>query len=93
MRTACIALAACAVAAGGASAQEAYVEEFEETYIETPAYVDTPVVEEVAPAADGIVVGSRVYGWVEERPADCGTFKYWDGDDCVDARYDPAYDE
>ena len=30
-----------------------------------------------------------VYGWVAVRPANCGTFKYWDGENCVDARYDP----
>jgi hypothetical protein len=27
-----------------------------------------------------------VYGWVERRPVNCGTFHYWDGDSCADAR-------
>lgn len=47
---------------------------------------------------DGTVVVERyterryrapVYGWSEWRPANCGSFRYWDGDSCVDARYYP----
>lgn len=98
MRRALIALAACGIAAGGASAQaqEVYVDDLDDygddTYVESPAYVDTyetQVIEEVEPAEDGIVVGPRVYGWAAIRPANCGTFKYWNGDYCTDARYNP----
>lgn len=46
---------------------------------------------------DGTVVVERyteryrapVYGWSELRPDNCGRFRYWDGDACVDARYYP----
>lgn len=31
--------------------------------------------------------GPMVYG--SYRPDNCGVFHYWDGDACVDARYDP----
>jgi hypothetical protein len=95
MRRAVIAFAACVVAAGGASAQEVYVDETydddADTYVEAPAYVDEPVVvEEVAPATEGIIVGGpRVYGWTALRPVNCGTFRYWNGEYCADARFDP----
>lgn len=32
--------------------------------------------------------GPAVYGW-SFRPANCGVFHYWDGDECVDARAVP----
>ena len=53
---------------------------------------DAPVVEQV-PADETVVVpdsdpGPRVYGWTL-RPADCGTFRYWDGARCADARDEP----
>ena len=94
MRRAVIAFAACVVAAGGASAQEVYVDEIyddeADTYVEEPAYVDEPViVEEAVPAAEGIIVGPRVYGWTALRPANCGTFRYWNGEYCADARFEP----
>ena len=81
-----------AFAASGAIAQEVYVEETE-TFEEAP-YVDhREYVEEPDMDAPGITVedGTRVYGWSAEalRPANCGTFKYWNGDYCADARYDP----
>ena len=28
-------------------------------------------------------------GWVYARPANCGVYKYWNGHECLDARYDP----
>ena len=48
---------------------------------------------EQAPADETVVVpdsdpGPRVYGWAL-RPADCGTFRYWDGTRCADARDEP----
>ena len=53
---------------------------------------DAPVVEQ-APAADSVIIrenapGPRVYGWMM-RPADCGTFRYWNGVRCADARNEP----
>lgn len=38
-----------------------------------------------------------VYGWsvapwgAPPRPASCGKYRYWDGDGCADARFDPPY--
>ncbi len=32
-----------------------------------------------------------VYGWVYMRPPSCGKYRYWDGDQCLDARDDPPY--
>jgi hypothetical protein len=57
---------------------------------------DVPVVEQ-APADDAVIVretapGPRVYGWTL-RPADCGTFRYWDGVRCADARDEPPIGE
>jgi hypothetical protein len=51
---------------------------------------DAPVVEQSL-AEDGVTIrepGSRVYGWMT-RPADCGTFRYWNGVRCADARDEP----
>ena len=51
---------------------------------------DAPVVEQY-PAEDGVIIrepGPRVYGWIM-RPADCGTFRYWNGVRCADARDEP----
>jgi hypothetical protein len=85
------------ISLGSAAAQEVYVEEFDDydddAYVEAPAIVDEPAVVEEGPAGEGIVVGPRVYGWSEIRPANCGTFKYWNGDACVDARFDPPPEE
>ena len=33
-------------------------------------------------------VGPAVYGW-SFRPANCGVFHYWNGNECVDARAVP----
>lgn len=53
---------------------------------------DATVVEQV-PADETVVVpdsdpGPRVYGW-PARPIDCGTFGYWNGIRCADARDEP----
>ena len=50
---------------------------------------DAPIVEQ-APADEAVIraPGPRVYGWTM-RPADCGTFRYWDGLRCADARDKP----
>jgi hypothetical protein len=57
---------------------------------------DAPIVEQT-PADDAVIVpknapGPRVYGWTL-RPADCGTFRYWDGVRCADARDEPPVGE
>jgi hypothetical protein len=78
-------------ALGGAAAQEVYVDDMDGYDDET--YVETPALEDDAPIADGIVVGPRVYGWSEIRPANCGTFRYWNGETCADARFDPPAPE
>ena len=93
MKRAIVAIAACLLAAGSAAAQEVYVDEMDDydggTYVEAPDIVDEVPVIVDDPVADGMVVGPRVYGWSEMRPANCGTFKYWDGETCADARFDP----
>lgn len=57
---------------------------------------DAPVVEQ-APADETVLLeerapAPRVYGWTM-RPADCGTFHYWDGERCADARNEPPVSE
>lgn len=33
-----------------------------------------------------------VYGWIAPpRPASCGKYRYWNGEYCADARFDPPY--
>lgn len=34
-----------------------------------------------------------VYGWiaVPPPPSSCGKYRYWNGERCADARYDPPY--
>jgi hypothetical protein len=54
---------------------------------------DATIVEQ-APADETVVVpdggpGPRVYGYWTMRPADCGTFRYWNGERCADARDEP----
>jgi hypothetical protein len=65
-----------------ASAKEVYVES-DAGYVAAPYEV----------GSDAIIileerVGPRVYGWTS-APADCGTFKYWNGEYCADARFEP----
>ena len=57
---------------------------------------DAAVVEQ-APTDDAVIMpedapGPRVYGWTL-RPADCGTFRYWNGVRCADARDEPPVGE
>ena len=61
-------------------------------YIEEPAYVDQQAIDDADDIGpdDGVIVGPRVYGYTYElRPEDCGTFKYWNGEYCADARFEP----
>jgi hypothetical protein len=51
------------------------------------------VIVEQAPMDESVIIrenapGPRVYGWMM-RPADCGTFRYWNGVRCADARDEP----
>ena len=68
--------------AGIATAQEVYVVEEDDAYVEYPDAAEYPD----DYAVSGVVVRPRVYGWIP--PDECGEFRYWNGDDCVDARYD-----
>lgn len=89
MRRAIIAAAASVVACGTAYAQEVYEEPYiddDDTYVDGPAYTDPDSVE------DGAILGPRVYGWQQIRPATCGTFKYWNGEYCADARSEAPED-
>ncbi len=56
-----------------------------------PAYAVAPTV--VYPSAPVVVdqYAPPVYGWVIIRPRSCGEFRYWNGERCVDARYNPPH--
>lgn len=78
-----------------AAAQDVYIDADvydDRAYVDEPAYVDEQAIDDAddfAPA-DGVIVGPRVYGYTYElRPEDCGTFKYWNGEYCADARFEP----
>ncbi|HRN89234.1 hypothetical protein [Hyphomicrobium sp.] len=97
MRKAFIVIAASALAAGSAVAQEVYIEGeadlYDDPVLEEPAYVDERVIERVEPVEpldEPRALGPRVYGWeYAEPPTSCGTFKYWNGEYCADARSEP----
>jgi hypothetical protein len=79
------ALAACWGAAGAAQAAEVIVRD---AYAPARVYRDGNY--RLAPR-DRLTVraaGPAVYGW-SFRPANCGVFYYWNGDECVDARAVP----
>lgn len=40
-----------------------------------------------------VVYEPPVYGWlaVPPPPSSCGKYRYWNGERCADARYDPPY--
>ncbi|WP_296204456.1 hypothetical protein [uncultured Hyphomicrobium sp.] len=72
----------------------AYVDE--RGYADEPAYVDEQVIDDVddVDPGDGVIVGPRVYGYTYElRPEDCGTFRYWNGEYCADARFEPPSED
>lgn len=51
-----------------------------------------PPVVRVVPAPPAIYYEPPVYGWITPpRPASCGKYRYWNGEYCADARYDPPY--
>jgi len=50
---------------------------------------DAPVaVEEGVAVVEPAAPATRVYGWTG-RGGDCGTFHYWNGTRCIDARVEP----
>jgi hypothetical protein len=99
MRTAFLTLAFAALLGGPALAQGVIVEHYDEdtgAVMTAPADAPPAVIEE----EDGPVIVEEhappperyeppVFGWIMVRPENCGTFKYWNGESCVDARYDP----
>ena len=98
MKRAGLAAGFCAVATACVSGQEIYVDAYGDAEpMEYPAIVEEHIVRERviersvrADDDDGVVLAPRVYGWsYEMRPEDCGTFKYWNGEYCADARYEP----
>lgn len=79
-----------------AMAQDAVVEHYDEdtgmVVTDEPALVDEedgPVVLEEYSDVPPARYEPPVYGWTGVAPQNCGTFKYWDGERCADARYDP----
>lgn len=66
--------------AASAAAQEVIVED-EAASVDAPYDIDDD-------ATSDLPVGPRVYGW-SSAPANCGTFKYWNGEYCADARFEP----
>jgi hypothetical protein len=80
----CVIAAVLLCAAGPvASAEDLYIDD-ESPFVEAPAIIDDD--------AGGIVTGPRVYGW-SFAPPNCGTFKYWNGEYCADARFEPPSEE
>lgn len=84
MKAIALSLFALAATSSFALAQDAYViDDDDDVYVESPEIYAEP----------GVIVGPRVYGWTALRPDDCGTFKYWNGEYCADARFDPPDDD
>lgn len=90
--------AAVTTAATAAGAQVIPLEE--DTYTRTYVYEDDDLddayedddLDDADFAAPPARYSPPVYGWVYSRPVDCGTFRYWNGERCADARFDPPND-
>jgi hypothetical protein len=56
-------------------------------------YLPPPPVVRVVPVPPPVAVYEPpVYGWIAPpRPSNCGKYRYWNGERCADARYDPPY--
>jgi hypothetical protein len=57
-------------------------------------YLPPPPVVRVIPVTPppAVVYEPPVYGWIAPlRPSNCGKYRYWNGERCADARYDPPY--
>jgi hypothetical protein len=95
MRAGILAAAASVALVTSAGAQDVYVDADvydDRAYVDERAYVEEQVIDDAddIEPADGVIVGPRVYGYTYElRPEDCGTFKYWNGEYCSDARFEP----
>jgi hypothetical protein len=62
-------------------------------YAVPPAVVVVPpvVVPQPAPVVPPVVVEQPVIVMPPPRPASCGEYRYWNGQYCVDARYNRPY--
>jgi hypothetical protein len=55
-------------------------------------YLPPPPMVRVVPPPPVAVYEPPVYGWLAPlRPSNCGKYRYWNGERCADARYDPPY--
>jgi hypothetical protein len=56
-------------------------------------YLPPPPVVRVVPVPPPVAdYEPPVYGWIAPpRPSNCGKYRYWNGERCADARYDPPY--
>jgi hypothetical protein len=71
-------------------------DDYEDDDYYPPAYYPPPPVRvyRVPPPPPVVEYEPPVYGWYytpPPRPANCGQYRYWNGDRCADARYDPPY--
>lgn len=65
----------------------------DDDYYYPPEYYLPPPVVRVVPVPPPVeVYEPPVYGWITPpRPSSCGKYRYWTGESCADARYDPPY--
>ena len=71
-------------------------DDFDDDDYYPPAYYPPPPVRvyRVPPPPPVVVYEPPVYGWYyapPPRPSSCGRYRYWNGDRCTDARYNPPY--
>ena len=60
----------------------------EEVIVDHDAYYDYQAHNYARHARVPLATGPRVYEWAYVR-LNCGTFRYWDGTRCADARFQP----
>jgi len=66
----------------------------DDDYDDPPEYYlpPPPPVVRVVPAPHVMVYETPVYRWLAPpRPSNCGKYRYWNGEYCADARYEPPY--
>ena len=71
-----------------------YRAERDDYYYPPEYYLPPPPVRAYRYAPPPVVVYEPpVYGWLAlpPAPASCGKYRYWNGERCADARYDPPY--
>jgi hypothetical protein len=71
-------------------------DDFDDDDYYPPAYYPPPPVRvyRVPPPPPVVEYEAPVYGWYyvpPPRPSSCGRYRYWNGDRCTDARYNPPY--